>query len=75
MITEQLVSDSHYQDVVNTIDRNVDYIDLNEFSHGMVDKALDKATKLFGIDVTNDLIDEFNLVRLGWARLNKEDNI
>lgn len=75
MNTEELLTNPVYQRIVATIDKEVDYIDMKQYSHNIISLALQEAAEEFGNVVANDLIDEFGLGMHGWSKVDKEDNI
>lgn len=75
MNTEELLTNPVYQKIVATIDKEVDYIGMKEYSHNIIGLALQQAANEFGNDVANDLIDEFGLIMHGWSKVDKEDDI
>lgn len=58
-----------------TIDKEIDYINYKSHSHNIIGAALQYASKEFGHEIANDLIEEFGLEQFGWSKLNSEDNI
>lgn len=75
MNTEELLTNPVYQEILATIDKEVDYVGYAEHSHKIIGYALRQAADEFGVDVANDLIVEFELEALGWEKVNKEDFI
>jgi len=75
MNQEELVKDPTYQKIVATIDKEVDYVDDKPYSHNIISLALQHAHQEFGHEVANDLIDVFELEKLGWRKLHPEDDI
>lgn len=79
MLTDEekakMLCDPVYQDILATIDKEVDYIDIKPYSHNIIGLALKQAADTFGYEVANDLIEEFGLVMHGWQKVDKEDDI
>ena len=73
MNKKELLCNPTYQEILRTIDKEVDYVGLKPYSHNIIGLALQQAADEFGHDVANDLIVEFELEALGWSKLNKED--
>lgn len=74
-VSDNIVQDPKYQRLVDTIDREVDYVGSKPYSHNIIGIALGEAAKIYGKAVANDLIEEFELERLGWIKVNDEDDI
>lgn len=66
---KDLVSNPEYQDIIARIDAEIDYVDIKPYSHNIIGFNLSKAAKRFGNDVANDIIEEFELEKLGWCKL------
>ena len=67
-LIEELLKNEEYQKIVETIDKEVDFIGVRPYSHNIIGFALAGAAKKFGKEVANDLIDEFNLEDHGWVK-------
>ncbi len=75
MNTDKLLGDPKYQKILAIIDKEVDYVDIKPYSHNIINYALLELSELFGNEVANDVIEEFELELLGWSKIDKEDNI
>lgn len=67
-LVKDLLENEEYQKIVNSIDREIDYVDIKQYSHNIISLKLQSAAKKFGNEVANDLIDEFGLEDLGWRK-------
>lgn len=74
MSYKSLIYNPAYQEIVANIDKEVDYIDLNPYSRNIIRDCLRIASNMFGIDVANDLIEEFELEKKGWSKIHSEEN-
>jgi hypothetical protein len=74
MSHKNLIYNSDYQEIVAKIDKEVDYIDLNPHSRNIIKDCLRVASNKFGIDVANDLIEEFDLENNGWSKMRHEES-
>ncbi len=52
-----------------TIQREVDFVDIKQYSHNIVSLALSAIDKHFGIKQANKAIEDFGLEELGWHKL------
>lgn len=75
MSQHELLCNPEYQKILADIDKEVDYVSEKPYSHNIISLALQGCAEKFGIDVTNDIIVEFDLESLGWSKVHKEDNI
>lgn len=75
MSKEELLCNPEYQNLLAIIDKEVDYVDVKEYSHNIISCALLEISEKFGRGATNDVIVEFELENLGWSQVNKEDDI
>lgn len=74
--TLELLRDPVYQDILTTLDMQLDYIDLPTYQdHSIIEKSLQRAKEKFGLEVMNDLIDELELYRYGWKKERIDDDI
>lgn len=75
MTREEMLRNPDYQRILATIDKEVDYVGEKAYSHNIIAMCLLEASEKFGHEVANDLIDEFDLVSLGWSKVHKEDTL
>ncbi len=70
---QELLKDENYINIVAGIDKQVDYIDIKPYSHNIIALHLGRAAELFGNEVANDLIEEFELEQYGWSKVTEEN--
>lgn len=71
---KNLTFDPDYQRIVANIDAQVDYVNIKQYSHNIISVCLREAANKFGTAAANDLIEEFELEKLGWVKV-KDENI
>ena len=57
-----------------TIRQQVHYVDVKPYSHNIISLALKEIDDLFGATVVNEVIEEFNLEKLGWDKADCESD-
>jgi len=57
-----------YDEWVEVIGEEVDYVDVKPFSHNIISIALSAIAKEWGNNTTNRVIEDFGLEDLGWQK-------
>lgn len=70
----ELLNNQDYLLIVEIIDNEIDRLH-TKHAHDVIKMALTEATNTFGIEVVNDIIEEFELEKFGWKKLKDEYNI
>jgi hypothetical protein len=52
-----------------TIESEVDFVDVKPYSHNIISLALQAISKMWGKEEANKAIDEFQLEDLGWKKV------
>jgi len=60
-----------YDEWVEVIEREFDYIDVKPYSHNIIGLALSAIAKEWGNEAANRIIGEMGLDALGWSKVTK----
>ena len=63
------------KDIERLLSKEVPYIDLKPYSHNIVSLTLQIAAKNYGNEYANHLIDKFKLEKLGWSKVNGQQEL
>jgi hypothetical protein len=57
------------------IEREVEFIDIKQYSHNIISLNLRIISKEFGYNIANEAIDEFGLTLLGWSHVREPNKV